>query len=148
MTDPVAALARIQELALLLNGDMDEGLAAFGLTPARAHLVGELRRLGPSTQRVLSDVIEVSPRNITGLVDGLVATGFVTREAHPTDRRATLVTLTSQGTAVTERLQLENDRFAQQLFADMPPRRLDALHAGLGDVIATIQALREAASRG
>jgi hypothetical protein len=41
----------------------------------------------------------VSPRNVTGLVDGLAESGFVTREPHPTDRRATLVALTERARA-------------------------------------------------
>ena len=37
-------------------------------------------------------------RNVTGLVDALEGAGFVTRSPHPTDRRATVVSLTPQGT--------------------------------------------------
>jgi len=42
--------------------------------------------------------LHVAPRTITALFDGLVATGFVTREPHPSDRHAALVTLTERRT--------------------------------------------------
>ena len=92
-----AALGQVLELALLVNDDMNRSLGRDGLTPSRAHLLWELHGRGPSTQSVLAEALGVSPRNVTGLVDGLVATGFVTREPHPTDRRATLVSFTDRG---------------------------------------------------
>lgn len=142
MTTPADALARLLELTVLLDADMASGLAEHDLTPARAHVVWELRGRGPSTQRTIADAVGVTPRNVTGLVDGLVETGFVTREPHPSDRRALLVTLTEKGLRVTERLSRENDAFAEQLFGGMAPERREALHAGLGDVIATIRDLQ------
>lgn len=63
-------------------------------------------------RRVLADALKVSARTITGLVDGLVATGFMTREPHATDRRATLVTFTERGTAVMEAMGREQDGLA------------------------------------
>ena len=44
----------------------------------------------------LADALEVTPRNITALVDGLEGEGLVQRSAHPTDRRVTLVELTDK----------------------------------------------------
>jgi DNA-binding MarR family transcriptional regulator len=82
-------LDRILELAVLLGDDMDRDLARRGLTGSRAHLVWELHRHGPSTQRTLAEALGVTPRAITGLVDALTDGGFVTREPHPSDRRAT-----------------------------------------------------------
>ncbi len=40
------------------------------------------------TQRALADALQVTPRNVTGLVDALADSGFVERAPHPTDRRA------------------------------------------------------------
>lgn len=145
LTDYTHALDRVLELSVLLNEDMGDGLAAYGLTPSRAHLVWDLHHRGPRTQRELADAVGVSARNITGLVDALVATGFVTREPHPTDRRATLVTLTAQGTEATNSLVREREEFAHLLFATMPPERLEAFAGGLEDVLATLKQLKAAA---
>jgi DNA-binding MarR family transcriptional regulator len=130
-----AALDQVLELALLVNDDMTRSLARDGLTPARAHLIWELHARGPSTQSVLAEALGVSPRNITGLVDGLAATGFVTREPHPTDRRATLVSFTARGTRTAAQFERGHQEFAALLFAGMPDRRFDGLVQGLADVL-------------
>jgi DNA-binding MarR family transcriptional regulator len=137
----IEALDRVLELAVLVNEDMTQSLAAQGLTASRTHLLWELFHRGPSTQRVLADALKVSPRNVTGLVDGLVVTGFVTREPHPTDRRATLVTLTSHGSSVMVEMKAGQQEFAQLLFGDMPAGELDDLTKGLGVVVERLRGL-------
>jgi DNA-binding MarR family transcriptional regulator len=133
------ALDRVLELVVLLNHDMTHGLARDGLTTSRAHVLWELRRRGPSTQRVLADALGVSARTVTGLVDGLEATGFVNREPHPTDRRAILVTPTPLADKTVSALETEQAGFARLLFADMSDARLDCFTAGLGEVLARLR---------
>lgn len=130
-----AALDRVLELVVLLNDDMTTSLARDGLTTSRAHLLWELVQRGPSTQATLAEAMGVSPRNITGLVDALVGTGFVTREPHPTDRRATLVSFTEHGADTARALQAGQRELAALLFADMPPKRFEAFVQGLEDVL-------------
>jgi DNA-binding MarR family transcriptional regulator len=72
----------------------------------------------------LAEKLEVSPRNITTLVDGLVETGFVRRIDHPTDRRAVLVVLTKKGEETYARLQSEMTRFATLLFGKVTEKDL------------------------
>jgi DNA-binding MarR family transcriptional regulator len=139
--DAASALDRVLELVILLGDDMARGLARDGLTVSRAHLVMELHRRGPVTQKELAGALGVSARTVTGLVDGLVATGFVTREPHPTDRRATLVTFTSHGTATAEALERGRADLAGLLFGEMPGERFDGFVAGLDDVLARLRAL-------
>jgi DNA-binding MarR family transcriptional regulator len=134
-----AALDQILELVVVLNDDMTRSLARDGLTVSRAHLLWELRQRGPTTQRELADALHVSARTITGLVDGLAATGFVTREPHPTDRRATLVTFTEHGATIVEAMRQGQDELATLLFAGMPDERFDHFVAGLGEVLARLR---------
>ena len=137
----IALLDQVLEVAVLVNRDMDSSLAAYGLTPARTHLLWELFHRGPSTQRVLADALGVSARNVTGLVDGLEQTGHVTREPHPGDRRATLVTLTDEGTRVMTQMQKGQEEFAHLLFADLPARQLAPLAKGLAHVLDRLREL-------
>jgi DNA-binding MarR family transcriptional regulator len=65
------------------------------------------------TQAALAESMHVTPRNVTGLVDGLVETGFVTPEPHPTDRRATLVSLTTKGRSVVAGFQKGHGELAE-----------------------------------
>jgi DNA-binding MarR family transcriptional regulator len=119
---------------------MTDRLAREGLTVSRAGVLWQLRRHGPVNQRALADALGVSARTVTGLVDGLVATGFVDRRAHPTDRRATLVTLTPRGTRVVRALEREQAAFTQDLFADMPRTTFHAFVDGLDHVLGRIEA--------
>lgn len=115
------ALVRLYTLAVLLGELMERGLAERGLTRSRASAIWELHRLGPVTQRVLSDALRVTPRHVTGLLDALEAAGLVERQSHPSDRRATLVHLTEEGRGAAATLETENQAFATALFADIPP---------------------------
>ena len=143
MTDATTggALDRLLAVVVVLGRDAQHRLAEIGLSDARAGLLWELARSGPTTQRRLADLIGVSPRNITGLVDGLVGTGFVTREPHPDDRRAALVTLTAHGTAVVVTLAEEQRVFARQLFDGLPAASLRSFVDGLDHVLAVIAEL-------
>ena len=109
--------------------------AALGLTPARTHLLWELGRRGPVPQRVLAEALKVTPRAVTGLVDALVAQRLVTRQAHPTDRRATLVTLTPRGETLVAELQRGHKALANALFAAMSRRELDDFARSLAGVV-------------
>jgi DNA-binding MarR family transcriptional regulator len=130
-----ATLDRILELTVLLSRDMADSLAGQRLTESRAHLVWQLQQRGPCTQATLAAALHVTPRTITALVDGLVETGFVTREPHPSDRRATLVTFTKRGSATAQALVDDHRRLARQLFADLPDDTFENFDAGLLHVI-------------
>lgn len=134
-------LDRVFELTLLLGRDIAENLARDGLTESRAALVWELHHRGPCTQRELADAVNVTPRTITTLVDGLESTGFVARKAHPSDRRATLVTLTRQGRASGRKLAAGKRRLAQELFSGLSPDVLEDLDLGLREVVDRLRRL-------
>ena len=132
-------LGRVLELTVLLGRDMADSLAREGLTESRAHLLWQLQQRGPCTQRTLAADMHITPRAITALVDGLAATGFVTREPHPSDRRATLVTFTERGRATAHGLLDSYHRLARQVFADLPDDTFDGFDAGLLHVITRLR---------
>ena len=118
-----------------------------GLTGPRIHLLWQVGLAGPSTQQSLATALDVTPRNITGLVDGLVASGHVTREPHPTDRRATLITLTDVGERTVAELQTSHAQLAGQLFGDLGDRQLQAFHTVLSSTVTRFATLAEEAMR-
>ncbi|HZR54718.1 MAG TPA: MarR family transcriptional regulator [Streptosporangiaceae bacterium] len=142
-----AALDRILLLTVLVGKDLADGLAQRGLTEARAHMLWELHARGPCTQRVLASALHVTPRAITALVDGLVETGFVTREPSPADRRAVLVTFTEQGHAAAQELADSHRELARRLFADMPPGEFDVFDAGLSHVVTRLHEVTAASKK-
>ena len=114
---------------------MTQAIAALGLTPARTHLLWELGRRGPVPQRVLAEALKVTPRAVTGLVDALVTDRLVTREPHPSDRRATLVTLTPRGETLVAQLKRDQKKLARALFASMSHREFDNFSRSLAGLI-------------
>jgi len=135
------SLERLFELTFLLSKDADEGLEREGLTASRAHLLLVLAERGPCTQRDLAEVLAVTPRTITALVDGLESTGFVTRESDPSDRRTRHVTMTEQGQATTRRLLDGRRRFAQNLLGDLSPETFQGFDAGVREVLERLRRL-------
>jgi DNA-binding MarR family transcriptional regulator len=132
MTDPADLLERVLHLAMLVQADMARFEREEGLTTSRVHLLWVLGETGPTTQQSLAAALDVTPRNVTGLVDGLVASSHVTREAHPGDRRATLVTPTERGARTIDGLRRSHVDLAHRLFGDVPSDRL----AVFSDVLA------------
>ena len=133
-TPPPTVLDRVLAIGQLLQLDMERSFAGTGLTTSRTHLLWVLHHAGPSTQRDLAAALEVSPRNVTGLVDALESTGYVSREPHPSDRRATLVTLTGIGRGAMERMADQHADLSRALVADLAPDHADALLRGLEHV--------------
>lgn len=92
--------------------ELAESVGSFAeafLRWSRAHALGEGRSLprlrllyslhciGPQKMADLAGALEVTPRNVTALVDGLEGEGLVRRRDHPTDRRVTMVELIDDG---------------------------------------------------
>ncbi len=138
-----SALDKVLHLSILVATDMARFEKESGLTGPRVQFLWTLGLSGPTTQRALATALDVTPRNITGLVDGLVASGHVTREPHPTDRRATLVTATELGSRTISQLRESHADLARQLFGNVPARQLAGFVATLDDTIAIFGRLME-----
>jgi DNA-binding MarR family transcriptional regulator len=135
-----ATLEQLFELAVLLVDGMESGLSERGLTRARAELIWRLQRQGPMTQRELSQALQCTPRNVTGLVDALQADGYVLREPHPTDRRATLVQLTERGLEAAAEWRRGYRDLANLLFADLGAAEFARFAADLDHLLGRIRA--------
>jgi DNA-binding MarR family transcriptional regulator len=92
-----------------------------GTTPARARLLLALQCGAERTMSDVSELLGVTPRSVTKLVDGLEAEGLVRRDPHPTDRRATLLRLTERGIAVAKESGLVNHAAVTGLYARLSP---------------------------
>ncbi|WP_127474890.1 MarR family winged helix-turn-helix transcriptional regulator [Microbacterium sulfonylureivorans] len=99
----------------VLQADQERELDRRGLTTPRTHLLWIVFHGGPATQVQLAEQLDVTPRNVTTLVDALEATGFARREPHPTDRRAVLVHLTERGLSIMETMNAEHTALGADL---------------------------------
>jgi len=105
----------------VLAADMDRYLRSLGLTTVKAHVLWTLHSGGPCRQRDLATALGHSPRHVTTLVDELLAAGYVTRQAHPQDRRAVLIDLTPHAAALLEQMADGRTELGEQLFGHLGP---------------------------
>jgi DNA-binding MarR family transcriptional regulator len=91
------ALAALRVASHAFRTTMDRWLEHFDLSEGRLGVLWRLRAKGESTLGDLAESLDVSPRNITGLVDHLEQDALVERFADPEDRRATRVRLAPAG---------------------------------------------------
>src|ERR1035441_8762568 len=103
MTSPEQLGELYLEVHHRMRRAFDGGMSACGLSLARTKVLSQLQR-GPARPSVLAAEFGFAPRTVTELVDTLERDDLVTRQADPTDRRALLVALTSEGEAARARL--------------------------------------------
>jgi len=75
----------------------------------------------------LSDELQVTPANITGVIDRLESRGLIKRMTQTGDRRATLLVLTAKGKALHSRVRRRYAEFVQgslDMFTDDEKRNL------------------------
>lgn len=98
--DEVAATEALAALRLASHGFrtmMDRWLEHHNLSEGRVTVLWRLRVKGSMTLGDLAESLDVSPRNITGLVDHLEHDSLVERFPDPDDRRAVRVRLAPAG---------------------------------------------------
>jgi DNA-binding MarR family transcriptional regulator len=141
MTAPITALDRLLEIGELFQKDMARAFDGTPLTPARTRVLWDLAHGGPSTQHALAARLEVSPRNITGLVDALEEGGYVARSPHPSDRRAVIVSLSASAERLMLGMQREHAELTADLLDAVEPADRPALERGIDAIAARLRSL-------
>lgn len=134
-------LDRLLAISSLLHKDTQRSFAGTTLTEPRVHLLWVLIHNGPSPQNRLAEALSTTPRNISALVDGLEATGYVRREPNPGDRRAVLVTLTDEASRMMRRMGEEHARLSELLLQAVDPHDREAFEHGLDAALARLSKL-------
>lgn len=137
----ITLLDRLLAVADLFQRDRDRAYDGTALSPARMHVLWVVHHEGPVTQQTLALRLAVTPRNISGLVDALESAGYLLRRAHPTDRRAHLVSLTDRGVALMRTTEDEHKELSSNLLDAVDPADRDSLQRGLEAVTARLREL-------
>ncbi|HLZ25086.1 MAG TPA: MarR family transcriptional regulator [Ktedonobacterales bacterium] len=88
------------------NRLFSEGLQPLGLTPSQAEALRVLQDWEPLALVELGSLLVCEQGSPSRLVAGLIAAGYVTRAPSPDDRRKVVLTLTSQGHEMVERVRV------------------------------------------
>lgn len=108
-----------------------EQLAPFDLTPHQFRALSVVARAGRGPGqgaesgddeaglrlKELAERLHIAPRSATEVIDHLTAKGLVERRAHPTDRRATLLSLTAEGRRLRDTVLADRKREAGEFFS-------------------------------
>jgi DNA-binding MarR family transcriptional regulator len=98
-SETMVAVTNVMRVQQILQHAVDAALRPHALTFARyeALVLLSFSRRGSLPMRVMGERLQLHPTSVTNIVDRLQADRLVQRAPHPTDGRATLVTITAAG---------------------------------------------------
>jgi len=107
----------------------------YETTLPRFDLMAQLLRV-PEGMKMseLSRHMMVTNGNITGITDQLEKEGMVERIKVATDRRSSVIKLTSKGKRNFKRMAESHEQWIQTLFSGLSPKSRDALYEALGEL--------------
>jgi DNA-binding MarR family transcriptional regulator len=107
----------------------------IGITPAQARLLRTVAYYDrPPRMADLAERLEVVPRAVTSLVDGLEASGWVRRAPDPTNRRVVRIELTDTGQNTLRSLRSARRTAAEDVLAPLTADQ----RAVLGGLLSTL----------
>lgn len=116
----------------------------IGITPAQSRLlrvVAHDEREQPPRMADIAARLEVVPRQVTTLVDGLEAAGCVRRVPDPANRRVIRIELTDTGRATLRQLRNARTDAAEEILAPLTADQREVL-GGLLNALADVPAER------
>jgi DNA-binding MarR family transcriptional regulator len=111
----------------LTAAQLKEDSCCHGVTLAQCHTILEIEELGQATTVELSKRLGLDKSTLSRTIDGLVNIDLIERVAHPTDRRFTLLALTSRGQKVADRINHSNDDYYNQVFENIESESQEAV---------------------
>jgi DNA-binding MarR family transcriptional regulator len=141
--DEVVSLISAALFAAFLRGA--EEWAKLDVTMPQMKVMLLLGLHGSAPVSSLAQQMNVSPPNVTGILDRLEQQHWVARTSDPHDRRVVRVVLTEAGERFMDGLQMAGAERVRTRLAEMPPEDLDALGAGLRSLMARMIAVPEVA---
>lgn len=87
----------LYKAAMQMKARLDKELSELGLVSQQLGILTVLCEEGPSAQAELSRGMGIDQASMVRFVDGLEASGYLTREADANDRRLRLLSITPKG---------------------------------------------------
>ena len=108
--------------------------ACCGVSLSQCHILMELDTQGEMSLKQLAGNLQADASTLSRVIDGMVNTGLILREANPDDRRAVILKLSEQGQRTAVTINEQSNRFYQRLFELLPTEK----HASLVECIALL----------
>ena len=110
-----------------------------GLSIPEAMVLWRVHKNAPIRVSDLADQIGLPTSTLSGMLDRLVAGGWLGREADPNDRRAVLMHSTDKLTRYTENSKRASAQDLEKSFRTLAPELIARLTEDLGDVLACLE---------
>lgn len=106
-------------------------LRDLDLTASEINALGNLGDGVARTASQLGVAVGAKPTTLTGVLDRLENRGFITRTASSTDRRATVITTTTEGRRVAKRIRKAMADLERRATAGLPAESVEAFRVVL-----------------
>ena len=125
----------IIELQRRLNRDMRrytlDAWMELNLTIPQLKSLFFIANWGSTNFTKLASALEVTPSNVTGIVDRLVEQGLVSRQENPEDRRMLMLRVTDKGEAIIANLRERRASHISEILAQLSLEELNSVFKGL-----------------
>ena len=98
-----------------------------------------ISNLGSTNSKALADALDVTPTNVTGIVDRLVKQGLVSRKEDPQDRRVLVLKATKKGKELVFSLRERRTSGFSRVLTNMNKDELTTLYKGLTLLVGAIE---------
>ena len=103
----------------------------LGLTPVQFDVIATLGNQPPMSYKQLGEKTLISKSSLTGVVERMIAKGFIVTIDHPEDARSLLLKLTAKGQRIFEKVFPEHLAYLDQVFKKLPAKRLKEITESL-----------------
>jgi MarR family transcriptional regulator, organic hydroperoxide resistance regulator len=132
-----------RRFAYTMHGDDPEHWLALNLTIAQLKSLFFINYEGSTNSKMLAKALQVTPPNVTGIVDRLVEQGLVNREENPENRRMQLLTVTDKGVTLLRDLDKRIINPFSRILAQLKTEDLSALARGLTALVEAAECNKE-----
>jgi DNA-binding MarR family transcriptional regulator len=139
---PMGPIGRIKRCAALLQRQLDDTFAEFGLSFWEFDMLATLRRSGAPyclAPTILFSTLMVTSGTMTHRMQKLQANGFVERQPSPDDARSMLVQLTPAGLELIDRAVTAHVANEHRILAPIKAADVAALDAKLAVLLAALE---------
>jgi DNA-binding MarR family transcriptional regulator len=136
---PMQVLSRVLRLSQLLDDRREQAFAEHGLAAHEFDVLAALRRAGEAAELTPGQLVElthVTSGTMTNRLDRLLGRKLISRRAHPSDGRQSLVRLTAAGRRRVDGALESILAFESELVGGLAPRDLAATVRSLKRLLA------------
>jgi len=122
-----------------IHNEAPDAWVALHLTIAQLKCLMLINFKGSTNFKMLAEALNVSPPNVTGIVDRLVVQKLVTREDNPENRRMQILQVTDKGRALIGELMERQEYHFHTTLANMKTEDLECLSRGMSALVEAAQ---------